>query len=79
MDSSVQNKLIFSKKLEDLGFSLNDAPHAPIAPEWESFPIVKAIRKVERETGIKYCSVQIQMVISSESITCWPDKPTTPA
>ena len=36
------------------GFDLEECPYIPIKSEWEKFPIVKAIRAAERETGIKF-------------------------
>jgi len=38
--------------IEKQGFSIGDCPcDTVILPEWESFPIVQAIRKAEQETG----------------------------
>jgi len=46
--------IIFIQKLAEKGFSLYDCPYSPIRPEWECFPIVKAIRQIEKETGERY-------------------------
>lgn len=31
-----------------------DCPYTPIHPEWEHFPIVRAIRCAEAESGLSY-------------------------
>jgi len=40
--------------LTEQGFNPDGAPYTPILAAWETFPIVKAIRKWERVTGLKY-------------------------
>lgn len=44
----------FKHELKLLGMDYMDAPFTPILKEWERFPIVKAIRKVERILGEVY-------------------------
>ncbi|MCP1674398.1 hypothetical protein J2T57_001500 [Natronocella acetinitrilica] len=40
--------------IERQGFGWEDCPYTPIRPEWESFPIVEAIRAAEAATGDVY-------------------------
>ena len=44
--------------LREHGFDPADAPYSPIAKEWETFPIVRAIRKWEQLTGKLYCHLR---------------------
>lgn len=44
----------FVNELANLGFDIIDCPYTPIRKEWEVFPIVKAIRKVEKKLDEVY-------------------------
>lgn len=44
----------FIDALESKGFSIQDCPCCEIQPEWETLPIIKAIRETEQETGEQY-------------------------
>ena len=40
--------------IESRGFSIDDCPIEAIQPNWEQFPIVRAIRAAEKQTGQQY-------------------------
>jgi hypothetical protein len=40
--------------IERRGFCLDDCPYSPVQPAWDGFPIVRAIRDAEQETGKIY-------------------------
>lgn len=44
----------FKRELALLGIDWLDVPFTPILKEWEQFPIVKVIRKVEQILGEVY-------------------------
>lgn len=49
-----QHSRNFIRTLRKKGFSIKDCPACEIQPEWEDFPIIKAIREVEQMTGESY-------------------------
>ncbi len=57
-DSLNQKRLSISDQLandiKSQGFRIDDLPFPPLRKEWESFPIIKAIRLAEQRTGIEY-------------------------
>lgn len=46
--------LFIESALIKMGFSIEECPYTPIPKEFESFPIVKAIRRAEKEAGCIY-------------------------
>lgn len=42
------------EKMRAMGFNPDDIPYLPFKNEWESLPIIKALRKCEALTAIKY-------------------------
>ena len=56
METKVNTRFsaLFIKGMNKRGFSISDCPACEIQPEWESFPIIRAIRELEKELDVKY-------------------------
>ena len=57
MDEYVSESQKFIKAIRGIGFDFQDCPVCPIREEWEHFPIIKAIRRAEQISGVKYSSL----------------------
>lgn len=61
----------FKSALRELGYDWLDAPLTPLLPDWEAFPIVRAIRQVEKNTGELYQNCGFDNVFECQHCEYW--------